>query len=485
MNHLKPLIKLFKLSNDDCYFFDTNKNEIVSITYGFYDYLEKYLKDESIQNDSKNFKYKKLFDDYVNRGYLSEHRVLEIEHPMTDYLESILSNKIESITLQVTQNCNLRCSYCPYTGNYYVNRKHSDKKVTIETAKKAVDFLAKHSTHSKEVSISFYGGEPLLEFDIVCSTIAYAKKVFGQKNIIFAITTNGTIMNESIMKMLSDNTVRLLFSLDGPEQVHDVNRRYFSGKGSFNDVIRNIKLLKDTYPEYFDNFVAVNTVMDSSIDIMQIDQFYETEDLFDNIPVQTTITNPAYVKEDAEELMVRHNVDDIIKYEFGKYLYLLYKIGRISSNKSKIFKNYFDDLVKTEKELIPSRSMPDIFHPSGPCIPGRKKLFMDVNGNLYPCERIDELSPVGLIGNINSGIDINKVSELLNVGKITEQYCKDCWAISQCKTCFIHADDGEKLNAKKRLQRCADVKENILEDFKDIVFLKKHFYDFGLLDSDY
>ena len=99
---MKPLIKLFKLSNDDCYFFDTNKNEIVSITYGFYDYLEKYLKDESIQNDSKNFKYKKLFDDYVNRGYLSEHRVLEIEHPMTDYLESILSNKIESITLQVT-----------------------------------------------------------------------------------------------------------------------------------------------------------------------------------------------------------------------------------------------------------------------------------------------------------------------------------------------------------------------------------------------
>lgn len=481
---MQPLIKLFKLSNDDCYFFDTNRNEIVSIKSSFYKYLEEYLKDQNIEKEPKNHENKKLFDDFVERGYLSEHRVSVIEHPMTDYLESILANKIESITLQITQNCNLRCQYCPYTGKYYLNRKHSNKKITLETAKKGVDFLAKHSTHSKEVSISFYGGEPLLEFDLVCSIIGYAKKVFGQKNIIFALTTNGTIMNESIMKMLSDNNVRLLFSLDGPEQVHDVNRKYVSGKGSFNDVIKNITLLKKTYPDYFDNFVAVNTVMDNNIDIMQIDYFYISEDLFENLPIQTTITNPAYVKEDAENLMVRRNENDVINYEFGKYLYLLYKIGRIRSNKSRIFKNYFEDLIKTEKELIPSKSMPDKFHPSGPCIPGRKKLFMDVNGKLYPCERIDELSPVGLIGDIENGIDISKVSTLLNVGKITEDQCKNCWAISQCKTCFIHADDGKKLSAQKRLQRCLDIKENILEDFKDIVFLKKYYYDFGLLESD-
>lgn len=481
---MKPLIKLFKLSNDECYFYDANRNEIVPITAAFYHYLESYLADECAALIPENQDHQKTFDDFVKRGYLSSHRVSVIKHPMTDYLESILDTKIESITLQITQNCNLRCNYCPYTGNYYINRKHSDQKMDIETAKKGVSFLAQHSTHSKEVSISFYGGEPLMEFEMVSSIIAYARQIFGQKKIIFALTTNGTIMTPAIMKMLVDNDVRLLFSLDGPEQVHDVNRRYVSGKGSFKDVIKNIMLLKNTYPEYFSNFVAINTVMDNNIDIMQIDQFYKNEALFEDIPIQTTITNPAYVKDDAEDLMVRRNEEDVIKYEFGKFLYLLHKIGRIDSNNSRVFKNYFDELVKTEKELIPSKTMPDVFHPSGPCIPGRKKLFMDIKGNFYPCERIDELSPVGVIGSVDTGIDISKVSALLNVGKITEEQCKNCWAISQCKTCFIHADDGEKLSAKKRLQRCVDVKENILEDFKDIVFLKKHYYDFGILESD-
>lgn len=477
-----PLVKLFKVSNADCYFYDTNRNEIVQISPKFYDYLEEFF--NGGLTSSSNVLLQKKFDEYKHHGYFSEHHPSVIEHPMSDYLEDILDDKIETITLQVTQNCNLRCQYCPYTGNYYTNRVHNDKKMSFAMAKKGVDFLASHSRYTNEVAISFYGGEPLLEIELISEVMAYAKSLFKHKELIFSITTNGTLMTDRIMQLLSENKVRLLFSLDGPESVHDVNRKYASGKGSFKDVLKNIKHLKDTFPDYFREFVAINTVMDNNVDIMQIDEFYSSEETFSGVLVQTTITNPAYVKEDTEDLLIRKDQKEIIDYEFGKYLYLLYKLKRISKNESRIFKNYFDDLEKTVRELTSAKSLPDKFHPSGPCIPGRKKLFMTVDGVFFPCERIDELSPVGQIGSIDTGIDIEKANALLNVGKITENQCKKCWAISQCKVCFIHADDGHTLNADKRLLRCQDVKENVLENFKDICLLKKYHYDFsGITES--
>lgn len=479
---MKPLVKLFKVSNDNCYFYDTNKNEIVQISSDFYDYLERCFCGH--QTRSSDDLLQKTFDEYKHNDYFSEHQPSVIEHPMSDYLENILEDKIETITLQVTQNCNLRCQYCPYTGNYYTNRTHSDKKMSLAMAKKGVDFLAEHSRYAKEVSISFYGGEPLLEVDLIAEIINYAKSLIGNKEIVFAITTNGTIMTERIMQLLSENKVRLLFSLDGPESVHNINRKYISGKGSFKDVIKNIELLKKAFPDYFNEYAAINTVMDSNVDIMQIDEFYSSEEAISNVSVQTTIANPAYLKEESEDLLNRRNEKEIIDYEFGKYLYLLYKLKRISKNESRIFKNYFDDLLKTVRELTPSKSLPDKFHPSGPCIPGRKKLFMTVDGVFYPCERIDELSPVGQIGSIDAGIDLDKANTILNVGKITEDQCKKCWAISQCKICFIHADDGHTLNASKKLQRCQDVKGNVLENFKDICFLKKYHYDFSGISEE-
>jgi organic radical activating enzyme len=103
--------------------------------------------------------------------------------------------------LQVTQQCNLRCQYCAYSGAYY-NRTHNSARMSFETAKRAIDFLLARSHESDHVHVGFYGGEPLLEFDLIKRCVDYVKKSVEGRSITFGITTNATLLNDE--KILED-----------------------------------------------------------------------------------------------------------------------------------------------------------------------------------------------------------------------------------------------------------------------------------------
>ncbi len=98
-----------------------------------------------------------------------------MEHPETEGLEYILENNLNTMALQLTQNCNLRCKYCVYSGNYE-NRKHSSLKMNKEIAYRAIDFFVRHSSDSEKLHLGFYGGEPLLEFELIKGCVEYIKK---------------------------------------------------------------------------------------------------------------------------------------------------------------------------------------------------------------------------------------------------------------------------------------------------------------------
>ena len=150
------------------YVYDTNRNAIINISDNTYAFLK--------ENNNKPLEDLNDVPDEVRmmmqEGFLSSNKVCKIEHSLTGYLEDILDNKLQTITLQVTQQCNLRCEYCAYSGTY-TNRRHSEKTMDFETAKKGIDFLVHHSQNSKLLNLSFYGGEPLLEFDLIKKCIEY------------------------------------------------------------------------------------------------------------------------------------------------------------------------------------------------------------------------------------------------------------------------------------------------------------------------
>lgn len=145
-----PFIHLFESEN--CfYMYDVNTDKILNIPEEVYRYLKENRKFmiENIENES----IRTYIEYLVEQGFLKSTHVEVSEHPESKYLRCYLENRMSSIVLQVTQNCNLRCEYCVYSGSYF-NRVHNNKRMSLEMAIKGIEFLATHSRDSESVHIA-------------------------------------------------------------------------------------------------------------------------------------------------------------------------------------------------------------------------------------------------------------------------------------------------------------------------------------------
>ena len=113
-------------------------------------------------------------------------------------------------------------------------------------------------------------------------------------------------------------------------------------------------------------------------------------------------------------------------------------------------------------------------HPSGPCLGGVNRLFVTVNGKIFPCERVNETSAAYNIGNLDEGFWYDKSYELLNIGKLTEKECRECWAINFCNCCAAGIEEGDKLSRKKRLEKCKSNKHVVEERLKEYCTLREY-----------
>ena len=124
--------------------------------------------------------------------------------------------------------------------------------MSVEVAKQAIDFLVKHSENSKEISIGFYGGEPLLEVPLIREVVDYAEGVFSGKKLLFNMTTNATLLNIETAKYLYEKKFNVTISLDGPKATHDSNRIFAnSNKGTFDAVMQNLEWNAAVIPKMF------------------------------------------------------------------------------------------------------------------------------------------------------------------------------------------------------------------------------------------
>ena len=182
-----------------------------------------------------------------------------IEHPATQKVEELLKTSLSTLVLQVTQNCNLRCDYCAYSGKYY-NRVHSIKRMTLDIAQRAIDFFFSHTQDSRDVVIGFYGGEPLLEMALIKECVAYIKSAYWGKSVSYITTTNATLLTGEVVDFLVNNDVSVMVSFDGPKEIHDINRHFENGRGSFDLIMKNLMQIKERYPEFYAK-IQTNTVL--------------------------------------------------------------------------------------------------------------------------------------------------------------------------------------------------------------------------------
>lgn len=445
----KPFIYLFKTPNCH-YFYDVNKDSIVNISKDIYDYLSGSTSSDELKNEDIE-----MLGKLKERGYLSSNRVKDIVHPDSDNLRFLLNNNLQQLILQVTQSCNLVCSYCPYANRTdgILQRNHSSKHMSWETAKKCIDFYAEHSTAAESIAICFYGGEPLLAIDLIVQCIGYANELFLDKEVVYYITTNGTLLTDEMMVFFAENNVKLTFSIDGPASIHDEYRKRADGRGSFEAAYSNLEKAVSIYNERGSTqSININMVVNPEGNLREVLKLFD-KPLFASGRVAV---NSGIVGDDDLEKKYIPTDEFIEVYSYQDFLGYMSYFGLVDGLKMpKLVEAYFSSLDKTYLNFKEKQHhLPETMAPGGPCIPGQRRLFVNADGVFYPCERVSELSSIMQIGSIDAGFDYKKALMLLNVGAITADNCRNCYAFIHCITCARTADGGNCLSPEVKLSRC-------------------------------
>jgi len=464
----KPFIKLFKTPNSK-YFLVVNKNEFVEVSDESYDYLSYILENEDSLDNLKQMPNELL--EIQSMGYLSvESAVREVRHAYTDVLDVFLSRKMSKITLQLTQDCNLRCKYCVYSDEDNVRqRSHSRKRMDWETAKKAVDFLWEHSVDSINVNIGFYGGEPLLEFPLIKQVVKYSHELFIGKILSLSITTNITLLTDDMIRFFDEHEVSLLVSLDGPKEIHDKNRVFVNGEGTFDSVIERIQRIKELAPKLFKR-LQVSMVIDPSDDFDCFNSMIIEGAELEKSNIFGTIVDLEY-----DDKVAIASDDYIVQYEYQRFLALLSIFGRFPKSEVSAITAFALQKFMGEIPTIASGvALNRIDVPSGTCIPGQMKLFVNAYGNFFPCERVSEASPAMIIGNLDEGFNLHNANQILNIGNLTQEECVSCWCFRYCNLCAKNADSGgDNLSKSKKLMSCESSRASAYSKLRDYLLIKE------------
>lgn len=303
------LIQLVKTPNK-LYCYDVNTNQVFNVSESEYTIINSIVNGE-IEWDER-------LDYYAEQGLLKPIEIKKLQHPETQRIEYYLESHINQITLQLTQNCNLRCSYCAYTNsNNTSQRNHSLKKMDLKTAKNSIDFFVKHSCDSRSVAIGLYGGEPLIEFELLKQIIEYAESQFIGKKVTFSMTTNGTLLTPEKFMYLIQHNVSVVVSIDGPKRIHDTNRVMVNGQGSFGSILTNLRDIYSEYGEKIYEKLSLNMVINPMDDLDEICSLFEDE-LFRNIQLRYSIVDDIY-----NDKETTFSNDFIKKYRYQYFIMLL------------------------------------------------------------------------------------------------------------------------------------------------------------------
>lgn len=384
----------------------------------------------------------------------------------------MLDNLLNHVILNVTEDCNNRCGYCKYSGEYIYSRTHNEKYMEKAVAIRAVRFMIERSNYilkntDQNCSVGFYGGEPLLNLKVIKDCVNYINEYFCsiRDRINFSMTTNLTVLNEEMLDFLVRNDFSLLVSLDGPEEIHDRYRRSRSGKGTFSMVRKNLNRIKVRNEEYYKNKVGFSIVLAPPYDLNSILKFFEQEDYLTKKVLFLSFVDP----EDTNFFARFKDLDKIneeVNEQLGK-LKMDYKRLVIAeereSPKYKLLSSFFEERVRDvyRRHLIP---LPERIYPNGICLPGVQKFLVSPEGKFYICEKIGYSFP---IGDVYRGFDIEGIFFLIDEYiRISEPMCLSCWAVRFCKACFLRAMEGERLDPERKKENCSDIKNSICNGLK-------------------
>jgi uncharacterized protein len=352
--------------------------------------------------------------------------------------------------------------------------------MSFEMGKTIMNYLAsiwssKLSGKPKDITtVSFYGGEPLLNMTFITNMINYITSLNSKREFRYGMTTNAILLDR-YADYLADKNVQLTISLDGDEMAsgHRVNHNENS---SFEIVFRNIKNLKERHPAYFDKSVQFNSVLHNLNDVHSIRVFIFKE--FGKYPSISAINPRGLDPKKENEFMNMYKeysksiyeAPDIDKLRRDLFYYdpltrrLAQEIIKLSGNHYEGYLDFISNNKNTNRNYFPC---------PGTCIPFSRKLFITVNGKILQCERIGQENQLGTVTKTDVKLDYSYVAQFFN-NKLNELYgqCSKCAAIDFCNTCVYNTSISEFGN-----RYCKNFKEKF--DYSELkkenrIYLSKH-----------
>jgi uncharacterized protein len=360
--------------------------------------------------------------------------------------ELILRSGLQELILEITQKCNLRCTYCVYSESYPGVRGHNPKDMSLDTALKAIDLyfslLKEGRSYNpyREPSIAFYGGEPLLNFELIKTCINYVTKNYKDFNPYFVMTTNSTLLSEEIVAFLSEHNCEIVLSIDGPKEEHDRNRVFPGGKGSFDVIMENVKFLAGSNLKAY-----CQSVYDLKTNIDIVNEFFYREDvplLSGANPASNKIPNVYYDAFSAgDRTMYEERLAKMLTYQIEKIRKERERKRQGKDGKGRISLydlNLMNLVISILNRYTGKYKDPYIpFTSSG--VPGFK-LFADASGFLRICERT--FGDASIIGDVESGLDYKKILSILQSLHSETAACESCVSKNMCSLCYVTFASG-------------------------------------------
>ncbi len=351
---------------------------------------------------------------------------------------------VHSLELFLTENCNLRCDYC------FVKDKDSFNSMNDETALKSIDFLIKESKWEKSLSILFFGGEPLLKFDLIKKVVGYSLENVrkANKKINFSMTTNGTLFDKEKAIFCKEHNIRYMLSIDGTKEFHDLHRKSLTGESSFEMIMRKFPMLKEIEP----------------IQSVRITPLPDTiPNLFSNIKYLTDLGVNDFTIGTAHGIKWSELDYGIYEGQMKKVLNLYKKLKKEGVHIN--FNILRKPGIKGENEVsnckFPAKKRFG-------CRAGKGYICVAPDGSLFGCSMLLGTNRSFKIGNLDTGLDENLRKELVILNYNRDFKCLSCKYSNYCNGGCIannYQFSGKFISADKKtcLDTATEIK--IMQEF--------------------
>ncbi len=365
----------------------------------------------------------------------------------------------DQLTFEVTEACNLACEYCGYGKFYQSTGNRTRKTMDFSLAQTMLDYLVDHwnsnrnISHKKNIDISFYGGEPLLNFSLLQAIVTYAETIPLLHNFFtFSMTTNGTLLDKYMDFLVSHNFL-LHISLDGNE-FQNGYRVFANGTSSQSVVIENIEKIRAKYPDYFEQKVFFIAVLHNKNSVPQVMRYF-MERYNKHVMIVELNTNRIAPEKEAEFWNTYRNFSESLAQaqnycEIRRDFFQEFPEVREANS---FLSAYSGFVYKSVEQLLHLDVQPE-FIPTATCPPFGKKIFVTVNGKILPCERIGQDHSLGSVSAEAVNLDFEAIARQYNYYYDRLSYlCSVCYTNKSCGHCLFNLPQPET-SAKNKKAQC-------------------------------